>query len=72
MDVDKYKHNYKDFYENVTHLVYINKGRIIITKDAHVNPIRNSPLSSRSLLVNSFKWRSNNPKVMWIPLEANI
>ena len=68
MDVGGYRHNYEGFYEKFTYQMFINNGRTTITHSAHASRVR--IFFFFSLVVKSFKRRSNYPKIVWIPLEA--
>ena len=50
MEVDGYKRNFKDFYENFTYLKFINRRRPTIPIGIHASLLENYPLSSLLLM----------------------
>ena len=55
MDIDGYRHNYEGLYEKFTYQMLINRGRRTHNSKSLCKPYVNSPISSLSLLVNSFE-----------------
>ena len=37
MDIGRYRHNYEGFNKKLTYQIFINKGRMTITQDAHAS-----------------------------------
>ena len=57
---------YVFFSRNFTSPMSINKGKMTIPKGVHANLVRNALISSHSLLLKSFKRRSNHLEIVWL------